>query len=242
MCTVTFIPLKDTTIITSNRDEKYSRKQALPPQAFEHNGGAIIYPKDADAGGTWIAMNEDGNAAVLLNGAFTKHVPMPPYKESRGQILLELIKADRPVRSFVRTDLYNIEPFTLIMIENRCLYECRWDGNNKHCKQLPVYRPHIWSSATLYTHDIVKKRELWFAKWLNNNPTPSQEDVIRFHLFGGENDKHNDLLMNRQGLVRTVSITSIELTKDRGCMTYFDLKDYSLHQQELTFYAPYALQ
>ena len=242
MCTVTFIPLKDTIIITSNRDEKYSRKQALPPQQYDHNGGTIIYPKDADGGGSWIAMNEDGNVAVLLNGAFVKHVATPPYKKSRGQVLLELIQADRPVRSFIRTDLFNIEPFTLVIMDSRCLYECRWDGNTKHCKQLPVYRPHIWSSATLYTHDIVKKREQWFAKWLNNNPTPTQEDVIRFHLFGGENDKHNDLLMNRQGLVSTVSITSIELTKNKGSMTYFDLKDYSLHQQELAIYAPYAIQ
>src|SRR3954453_15845460 len=105
MCTVTFIPLKDRVILTSNRDEKYSRRQALPPQQFTHNGGTIIYPKDADAGGTWIALNEDGNAAVLLNGAFVKHVAMPPYKQSRWQVLLDLIQTDRPVRSFVRANL-----------------------------------------------------------------------------------------------------------------------------------------
>ena len=88
----------------------------------------------------------------------------------------------------------------------------------------------------------MKKREQWFAKWLNKHPTPLQEDTIHFHLFGGENDRHNDLLMNRDGLVHTVSITSIELTKEKGSMTYFDLKDYSLHQYELAFYAPYAIQ
>src|SRR3954447_19258865 len=128
MCTVTFIPLKDRVILTSNRDEKYSRKQALPPQQFYFNGGTIIYPQDADAGGTWVAINEDGNAAVLLNGAFVKHTPMPPYKKSRGQVLLEVIQTDRPVRSFVRTDLTHIEPFTLVIIDNKGLYECRWDG------------------------------------------------------------------------------------------------------------------
>jgi hypothetical protein len=30
----------------------------------------ITYPKDADAGGTWIAKHENGNAVVLLNGGF----------------------------------------------------------------------------------------------------------------------------------------------------------------------------
>ena len=28
----------------------------------------------ADAGGSWVALHEDGNAAVRLNGAFDKHV------------------------------------------------------------------------------------------------------------------------------------------------------------------------
>lgn len=241
MCTVTFIPLKDKIIITSNRDEKYSRRQALPPQQYEHNGGTITYPKDADAGGTWIAMNEDGNVAVLLNGAFVKHISAPPYRQSRGWVLLELIKADRPVRSFVRADLTNIEPFTLVMMDNNCLYDCRWDGDKKHCKQLTKYRPLIWSSATLYTDEVVKKREQWFAKWLNAHPTPSQDDVIHFHLFGGENDKYNDLLINREGSVRTVSITSIELSECKSSMIYFDLRDYSLHHQVTDIYSPYNL-
>ena len=71
MCTVTFIPGKDRYFITSNRDEKMLRKPAIAPQPYVINGNTLVYPRDADAGGTWIAMNENGNAAVLLNGAFT---------------------------------------------------------------------------------------------------------------------------------------------------------------------------
>lgn len=235
MCTVTFIPLKDKMIITSNRDEKHYRKQALPPAKYTSGEQTIIYPKDADAGGTWIAMKENGNAAVLLNGAFIKHISLPPYKKSRGLVLAELMEASSPVRKFLRTDLSLIEPFTLIVIDNNCLHECRWDGSKTHCKQLPMHRPYIWSSATLYSNNIIKKREQWFAKWLNNNPVPTQKEVLQFHLFGGENDQHNNLRMNRNGFIYTVSVTSIELTDDAAGMYYLDLEDHSLHHQAIKF-------
>ncbi len=87
MCTVTFIPVNDRYYITSNRDEKRIRSQAIFPQVHTENGNKIIYPQDADAGGSWIAMHGNGNAAVLLNGAFEKHEPDPPYKKKPGNHL-----------------------------------------------------------------------------------------------------------------------------------------------------------
>ena len=74
MCTVTFIPTGDKYFITSNRDEKNTRKFAIPPSAYEFESGKIFFPKDGDRGGSWIAIHENGNAAVLLNGAFEKHI------------------------------------------------------------------------------------------------------------------------------------------------------------------------
>jgi len=104
------------------------------------------------------------------------------------------------------------------------LYEFRWDGTEKYCKQLSINRGYIWSSFTLYDGFAVKKREQWFASFLNNYPTPTQQDVINFHRFTGDGDKQNDLMMTRDGMYRTVSITSILLTKDRASMKYLDIK------------------
>ena len=63
MCTVTYIPVGEKKYITSNRDEKAFRKKALPPQPYLHKEISLIYPKDGDAGGSWIALNENGKQA-----------------------------------------------------------------------------------------------------------------------------------------------------------------------------------
>jgi uncharacterized protein with NRDE domain len=238
MCTVTFIPGKRGYLITSNRDEKYSRKAAIPPAIHNVGKGRILFPKDANAGGTWIALHENGNAAVLLNGAFQPHVSKPPYAKSRGIILLELIQAVMPVRFFTRIDLAGIEPFTLVILDDNNLYECRWDGDRKHCQQLRKDN-HIWSSATLYKEEIVKQRERWFATFLNKHPNPTQMDVLNFHQFAGSGDIQNDLKIKRSGL-STVSITSISADTERGNMQYLDLEENKIYDRELNFI--YSLQ
>lgn len=224
MCTVTFVPARGNYFITSNRDEKYSRKKALAPTVYHHNGCKLFFPKDPDAGGTWITMKENGDAAVLLNGAFIYHASQPPYRKSRGLIFIDVLASDRPSRTFSKTDLMEIEPFTMILFEKGCLYEFRWDGNERYCKQLSVSRPHIWSSATLYDGLVMKKREHWFASFLNRNPQPTHQDILNFHRFSGDGDSHNDLKMDRGGIYTTVSITSVLLNQDRGVMRYMDLE------------------
>ena len=92
MCTVTYIPLTNHCYLTSNRDEHITRGQAIAPKKILANGYELIYPKDADAGGTWIATKNTGEAIVLLNGGFYKHKSNPPYKKSRGIILLNIYR------------------------------------------------------------------------------------------------------------------------------------------------------
>jgi hypothetical protein len=225
MCTVSIVPVGDKIIITSNRDEKTTRKNAVFPGLSVYNGYKLLYPKDGDAGGTWIVMKANGDAAVLLNGAFICHAAEPPYRMSRGIILLDIVASERPSFTFTKINLLDIEPFTLVLLENNSLFEFRWDGTEKYCRQLTVNQPHIWSSATLYDGFAIRKREQWFATFLNNHPVPTQLDILNFHRFTGDSDQHNDLLLSNGGLHTTVSITSILLTKDKGNMMYIDLKN-----------------
>src|SRR5688572_4604888 len=96
MCTVTFIPGSQGILLTSNRDEKIERATAVYPASYVFPPGNIMFPKDADAGGTWMAVHENGNAIVLLNGGIIKHIPTPPYRKSRGLIVLDLISNEEP--------------------------------------------------------------------------------------------------------------------------------------------------
>ncbi len=132
----------------------------LPRWYMRLTGQKLIFPKDADAGGTWIAVHENGNAAVLLNGAFEKHVANTSLSQKPGHDIFENhCRRNQPVNLFDQIDLEQIEPFTLILLEKNNLYECRWDGRSKHCKPLKKHRPYIWSSATLYDKSVIEKRE-----------------------------------------------------------------------------------
>ena len=233
MCTVTYIPVREKVFLTSNRDEKSWRSSAIPPQGYEFNSGHIFFPKDGDAGGTWFAVHENSNAIVLLNGGFRKHEPQPPYRKSRGLILVDLIQKANPYDHFRSINLENIEPFTLVVWQDDELFECRWDGERKHAKPLDKTLSYIWSSATLYDDDTVAKRNAWFEKWRSENPEPSQEDIFHFHEFTGDGDSHNDLRMNRDGQVFTVSITGVAISENRASIRYADLRENGLHLQEV---------
>jgi hypothetical protein len=231
MCTVSFIPSAGGIIITSNRDEKLVRTPALAPAAYQHKTGVITYPKDAQAGGTWFALHENGNAAVLLNGAFEKHTSQPPYTKSRGLVLLHILDSKQPLNCFLQMPLTEVmvEPFTLILWQEQLLYECRWDGAAKHSVRKDKSLPHIWSSVTLYAAAIRQKRENWFRQWLQQYPQPQQAQVIGFHHFGGDGNIENDLVMNRENIFSTISITSVELSEKKTAMIYNDLVTGSQH-------------
>jgi hypothetical protein len=235
MCTVTFIPSGDKIYLTSNRDEKHWRLDAVAPASYELPSGKVLFPKDGNAGGTWIAAHENGNAIVFLNGGLVCHTPQPPYKKSRGLILLDLIEGQTSYNSFLAINLNNIEPFTAIIWDDNHLFECRWDGHQKHHKQLDASKPHIWSSVTLYNEEVIRKRKKWFETWLKRNKQPMQKDILHFHQFTGDGDQHNDLMMNREGRVFTVSVTSMAITEHGVSMQYLDLKNNQTHLQELAF-------
>ena len=233
MCTVTFIPLPDRIFITHNRDEKKVRSRALPPASFQVNGYTLLFPKDGQAGGSWIGVNENGHSAVLLNGAFEKHDPAPPYHKSRGLVFLDILASPDLLLAFQNIRLENIEPFTIILWNGEKLAECRWDALQKHVRMLDAAKNHVWSSSTLYADEIVSKRNELYSAWQSLHPLPSADDIIRFHFSEGDEDTKNGLRLNRNNLMLTVSITQVELTPASCKMKYYDLQDGSVFFQEL---------
>jgi len=185
--------------------------------------GKILFPKDGKAGGTWIALHNNGNAMVLLNGAKEKHHHNPPYKKSRGLVFLDIFDASFPSMHFKKTNLDNIEPFTLVIWDKNQLFEAIWDGKNACIEEIDPTLPYIWSSVTLYDKEVREKREEWFNIWLEESSSRTIESILDFHRFGGEGDEQIDLRMNRNGLLKTVSITGIELTTEKSVMYYNDM-------------------
>ena len=210
MCTLTFIPKTDKVIITSNRDEHVSRGLTDFPISKEIGKEHVYFPQDPKAGGTWIAASTEGRINVLLNGAFQKHKHQPPYRLSRGLILLDAFKYNSLSDFRLIYDLEEIEPFTLVQFNLRAhiIEEIRWDGKMKHYATFSFDQPHIWSSATLYNEATRTQREDWFNKWLES-PDLSTEDMLKFHKFGGDGNAQNSITMDRGNGLQTVSISQI---------------------------------
>lgn len=225
MCTVSYIPANGSVFLTSNRDEKKWRSVAIHPEFYSCQSGKLVFPKDPDAGGSWIGAHEAGHAIVFLNGARQRHEKKPPYRLSRGLVLLNLLDDLSPVSKFESISLENIEPFTAVIFDGQHLFQGRWDGVKKELIELDSSQPHIWSSCTLYTDEIIEKRSSWFDEWIQKHPQPAEEEILHFHLFTGDGDNRNDLRMNRDGNEFTVSVTSMEITAEKVNMKYHDLQN-----------------
>jgi Transport and Golgi organisation 2 len=227
MCVLTYLPTPNNGFIfTSNRDESVARESAIPPRKYEIGGQYVFFPKDPLSDGTWIAGNENFTLC-LLNGGFEKHTPTPPYRHSRGRVILDFYKFLNVEHFTKNYNFNNIEPFTLIIIEranNLSINEIRWTGQEVMSKNISPNKPKIWSSATLYSPEIIQEREKWFSNFLQENPHYSADDILKFHHFGGNGDARNDIKMNRENKLMTLSVTQFRIDDANFVVRYEDLQ------------------
>ncbi len=145
------------------------------------------------------------------------------FLTSRGLILLDYFEF-QGIQHFVEQyPMIGIEPFTMIVVEDEKLFEYRWDGANHHLVQMSFQEPHIWSSCTLYPPGVQNKRAQWFDIWQKKHEEYSRQDILAFHQNAGNGDVWNGLVMNRENVVRTVSITSVVKNASGMQMRFLDL-------------------
>ena len=224
MCTVSFVKQNDKIIITSNRDEQVLRPAAINPEFYVINNKKIMFPKDTKAGGTWFAISESGNAIVLLNGAKEKHeFKTNYYQKSRGLIVLELISSDNILESWSQIDLEKVEPFTLVVYENQSLFQLQWNEIDKASIELDINERHIWSSSTLYPKEIREQRSTWFFNFIKQKEQIFETDLYNFHSDTKPENTENGLVINRDNILKTISISQIIIQNKRAIFNYNDL-------------------
>ncbi len=214
MCTVSYIPKENGFILTSNRDESPLRVTRLPMEEVLANGTKIIFPQDASKGGSWIAMDEYGRAACLLNGAFQNHKKQDKYRASRGKIVIAAFEAESFESFLSDLSLENIEPFTLLLVSSGKLQTLVWDGDRKHMSDLATDTPHLWSSSTLYSREQHTAKLEFFVNSLGMNKT-TESGILKIH--GSEKDTPFIL---REDNISTVSITQLSFNGKQRKITY----------------------
>ena len=222
MCTVTYLPKsKNEFILTHNRDEHFTRGIAQFPSIKNISNQNILTPIDSNAGGTWIATSQN-YTLCLLNGGFEKHVSQPPYRHSRGKIIIDFFEYNS-ISDFIQTyDISQLEPFTLILVEHHSndLHQCVFDGHVLHHSKMQKDQAHIWSSSTLYQVEEILQRKKHFNLFLQETKL-TQDEIIAFHTNSYKTLEHEDILINRNEILKTVSLTSIVKSSSIS-MTYID--------------------
>ena len=214
MCTVSYIPKWKGFILTSNRDESPLRVTRLPMEEVLSNGTKITFPQDANKGGSWIAMDDNGRAACLLNGAFRNHKKKEKYRASRCSIVIAAFEAESFESFLSDLSLENIEPFTLLLVSSGKLQTLVWDGYRKHISDLATDTPHLWSSSTLYSSEQHATKLEYFLESLDFNNT-TESSVLKIH--GSEKDTPFIL---RGDDISTVSITQLSFNGKQRKITY----------------------
>ncbi len=230
MCTVTYLPQADGWLLTNNRDETPLRATShlVKDNLGQHT---LLYPPD-EKGGSWIAVSATGRVVCLLNGGFAKHAHRPPYRHSRGLIVLEAVRSEKAETYAQKTDLFQIEPFTLICVDNHCFMEWVWDGSESHIKHLDRGANYIWSSSTLYNIEQKERRIREFENFiLKNEHFPHK--LLQFHQSKPFGEAETDFLMDRPG-VKTIAITQVEKRLGKMHFQYFNLLEESTLVSELS--------
>lgn len=237
MCTVTYLPRAGSGfILTSNRDEHKDRAPASNPGVVERAGKRMLFPRDGQAGGTWLSAAADGRVSCLLNGAFKKHKHVPPYRLSRGIVVLDSFNFS--IEDFQTTyDFDGIEPFTMVMVRQnpkKQLFEFRWDGATPHLIEMNVNTAQLWSSSTLYDEEAQQKRQGWFEDWKEIFPNPSGDRVLEFHHMQESTNIENSFVMQRENGVQTVSVTQVTVSGSVIWMSHENLIAQTIANEVLT--------
>lgn len=188
MCTASWVFAPDHYTLFFNRDEQRSRALGRPPGIVQRAGVRALAPEDAEAGGTWLGVNELGVTVCLLNRGPDESVsprhPAPRRATSRGLLVSSLLDAGSApeIRTRVDTmDLSRFQPFTLAAIEpGHPAVLLGWDGNDV-TRRLVHQSGLIATSSSLDGAAVRAHRERLFAR-VDQPDVAALHDLHRSHL------------------------------------------------------------
>ncbi len=223
MCTLTYIAKPEEAIITVNRDEAPTRA-ASDPIIREENGFQFwLAPEPVSGGSNFVLDIINQRLLVLLNGAFKAHKHVPPYRISRGVMMMEAFAFDTLREMEHSYDFAGIEPFTLLSFQGGRWEELRWDATASHHNAPPIGESRIWSSTKLYPAEAILYREKEFGDFLKNSRAVYHQQLFEMHRRFMDDSRGIGYRMNYEDRVKTVSVTQLVLKDGRMMLRYLDL-------------------
>lgn len=223
MCTVTYVPNKNGFVFTSNRDEQPCRK-TITPKNYKEDSVNLFYPKDEVAGGTWIGVSEYKRLVCLLNGGFLYHDPTIKFPKSRGIVVKSILTSKSLLETLNTINLEGVAPFTLVVVDwhtDAKVYELVWCRGEKKITTLRAGQSYIWSSSTLYNHEMKTLRNKWFKEEVVSLPNVTMNEILKFHQNESLGNSEIAPKMKRN-IVETISTTMVACHDEILSMEYYD--------------------
>jgi len=125
-------------LIAANRDEMQGRPSLAPSRHWPDRPD-VRAGLDELAGGTWMALNDNGVAAAILNRRNSLG-PADGFR-SRGEIPLEAVDhadASAAVEALTALEPSSYRPFNLVVADNRDAYWLRNTGGKIDSAEIPI--------------------------------------------------------------------------------------------------------
>ncbi len=219
MCTVSFVPYKKGFILTANRDEFSDRSRADFPNFVETKRGKVEFPKDGDAGGTWIAMSKT-LCVSLLNGNYDRDLSKT-YRKSRGLVALEPFDFETIEAYLEQADFNGINGFTMVLIDLKSeIWELKWDGSELKTQRYDLNHPKLWVSVPDRFNHIRSWRNDAFTKVLEKDQHPDPDTIRSFHQIKSDPGGFGTQIV-KNDMVYTVSMTQIIHNQKEPEISYY---------------------
>lgn len=218
MCTVTAWRDGMRLVLTMNRDERVDRAPEGAPEVGADPASGIrwVAPRDGQAGGTWMGLNDAGLAACILNGyAPGETVPVrDPSAPSRGGIVPELLRR-RPAEAFawIRSGLdpSPYPSFTLVASTARQGLVAVWIPGRGLDVEATEPGWTLRTSSALAPAEVGALRAEAFAAWRASG-APHDGPIPAYHLLEIDGRPEvSPLMTRRESATRSVTQASVDL-------------------------------
>ena len=225
MCTLSWLPRADGHTFWHGRDERTTRLPGEPPNIVRRGGRRALAPRDGDAGGTWVGVNDAGLTLGLANlyppeGVGEGMAPPPPGLVTRGRIIDDLLPAATAAEArelLEAMDPRVFAPFTLAVLEpGRPAELHRWDGLRLESRTVTAPGMLLTSSGAGRRIEEIRVRE--YVRLAPGSP-PRAEDIEALHRSHLESLGADSFCMHREE-AETASLTRIEVGGAGIRMTY----------------------
>lgn len=218
MCTMTWRAAPGVREVYFNRDELKTRLPAASPRLQELNGTRYIAPRDEQAGGTWLFVNEHGLIVALLN-LYPERFEAP-WEPARSRGLLVADMAD--CRNLIEVSTYlheeelgHYRPFSLLALHADYPEPLWVEWRSPECDFRQNASTHMPITGSSFKPDeVVLARKRRFREVTEGQAEAAPELLRRYHADTEGATGAHAVCMDRPD-ARTVSYSEVRVTPER---------------------------